>query len=174
MNAHPLPQAQAEETAAEQQPQSQSQSQPQAGPLTGKPVEKVKAPQAKKAASAFRTISEVADELNVQQHVLRFWETKFSQIRPLKRGGGRRYYRPEDVEVLKTIHKLLYSEGYTIKGVQKLFREKGKNQVVEKTPVPQNANQPAAKPESLSRKQRAALEAVADDLRELRDLLKAA
>ncbi len=76
---------------------------------------------AQKAAGAFRTISEVAEELNVEQHVLRFWETKFSHIKPLKRGGGRRYYRPEDVELLKNIHHLLYSEGYTIKGVQKLL-----------------------------------------------------
>lgn len=76
---------------------------------------------AQKSAGAFRTISEVADELGVEQHVLRFWETKFSQIKPLKRGGGRRYYRPEDVELLKNIYNLLYQEGYTIKGVQKLL-----------------------------------------------------
>ena len=76
---------------------------------------------AQKAAGAFRTISEVAEELNVEQHVLRFWENKFSHIKPLKRGGVRRYYRPEDVELLKNIHHLLYSEGYTIKGVQKLL-----------------------------------------------------
>jgi DNA-binding transcriptional MerR regulator len=76
-----------------------------------------------KSASAFRTISEVATELDVPQHVLRFWETKFSQVRPLKRGGGRRYYRPEDVELLRAIRKLLYEEGYTIKGVQRLMRE---------------------------------------------------
>ncbi|HCS23528.1 MAG TPA: MerR family transcriptional regulator [Alphaproteobacteria bacterium] len=81
---------------------------------------KAKAP-AQKSAGAFRTISEVAGELNVEQHVLRFWETKFTQIKPLKRGGGRRYYRPEDVDLLKNIHHLLYSEGYTIKGVQKLL-----------------------------------------------------
>ena len=74
-----------------------------------------------KSPSAFRTISEVAGELKVQQHVLRFWESKFSQIKPLKRGGGRRYYRPEDVELLKNIYHLLYQEGYTIKGVQKLL-----------------------------------------------------
>lgn len=85
----------------------------------------------RKSKNAFRTISEVADELDVQQHVLRFWETKFSQVRPLKRGGGRRYYRPEDVTLLKRIHELLYTEGYTIKGVQKLFRENGKNTVLE-------------------------------------------
>ena len=76
-----------------------------------------------KSATAFRTISEVADELEVPQHVLRFWETKFPQVRPLKRGGGRRYYRPEDVELLRQIRSLLYHEGYTIKGVQRLMRE---------------------------------------------------
>ncbi len=76
-----------------------------------------------KSAAAFRTISEVADELDVQQHVLRFWETKFSQVRPLKRGGGRRYYRPEDVQLLKRIRELLYDDGYTIKGVQRLLRD---------------------------------------------------
>ena len=81
-----------------------------------------------KSAAAFRTISEVSAELNVPQHVLRFWETKFSQLRPLKRGGGRRYYRPEDVELLRRIHRLLYAEGYTIKGVQRLLRApKGTN-----------------------------------------------
>ncbi len=83
----------------------------------------------KKAQGAFRTISEVADDLDVQQHVLRFWETKFSQVKPLKRGGGRRYYRPEDVALLKHIHYLLYTEGYTIKGVQKLLKGQGKNQI---------------------------------------------
>jgi len=76
-----------------------------------------------KSATAFRTISEVSAELDVPQHVLRFWETKFPQIRPLKRGGGRRYYRPEDVDLLRRIQSLLYKEGYTIKGVQRLLRE---------------------------------------------------
>ena len=76
-----------------------------------------------KSAQAFRTISEVATELDVPQHVLRFWETKFTQVKPLKRGGGRRYYRPEDVELLRQIRSLLYHEGYTIKGVQRLMRE---------------------------------------------------
>jgi DNA-binding transcriptional MerR regulator len=76
-----------------------------------------------KSASAFRTISEVARDLDVPQHVLRFWESKFSQVKPLKRGGGRRYYRPEDVELLRSIRTLLYRDGYTIKGVQKLMRE---------------------------------------------------
>ena len=79
-----------------------------------------KARRGKKSVSAFRTISEVASMLGVQQHVLRFWESKFSQVKPMKRGGGRRYYRPEDVELLQRIHHLLYGEGYTIRGVQKL------------------------------------------------------
>jgi DNA-binding transcriptional MerR regulator len=78
-----------------------------------------------KSAAAFRTISEVSDDLDVPQHVLRFWETKFTQVRPLKRGGGRRYYRPDDIELLRRIRNLLYSDGYTIKGVQKLLREGG-------------------------------------------------
>jgi DNA-binding transcriptional MerR regulator len=78
-----------------------------------------------KSPQAFRTISEIAGELDVPQHVLRFWEAKFSQIRPLRRGGGRRYYRPEDVDLIRGIRRLLYSEGYTIKGVQKVLREQG-------------------------------------------------
>ncbi len=78
-----------------------------------------------KSAAAFRTISEVATELDLPQHVLRFWETKFQQIKPLKRGGGRRYYRPEDVLLLRRIRDLLYMDGYTIKGVQKLLRQSG-------------------------------------------------
>ncbi len=79
----------------------------------------------RKSPDAFRTISEVSDELNVPQHVLRFWESKFSQIRPLKRGGRRRYYRPEDVMLLRGIRRLLYEDGYTIKGVQKVLKERG-------------------------------------------------
>ncbi len=78
-----------------------------------------------KSADAFRTISEVADELRVPQHVLRFWETRFPQIRPLKRAGGRRYYRPADTILLRAIRQLLYEEGYTIKGVQRLLKEQG-------------------------------------------------
>jgi DNA-binding transcriptional MerR regulator len=76
-------------------------------------------------ADAFRTISEVADDLDLPQHVLRFWETRFSQIKPLKRGGGRRYYRPDDVELLRAIRHLLYGEGYTIRGVQRILKEQG-------------------------------------------------
>jgi DNA-binding transcriptional MerR regulator len=82
-----------------------------------------------KSPDAFRTISEVAEELDLPQHVLRFWETRFSQIKPMKRGGGRRYYRPQDVELIKGIRHMLYDQGYTIKGVQKLLRENG-NQFV--------------------------------------------
>ena len=78
-----------------------------------------------KSADAFRTISEVADDLGIPKHVLRFWEVKFAQIRPMKRGGGRRYYRPEDMELLKGIQHLLHRDGYTIKGVQKILREQG-------------------------------------------------
>lgn len=78
-----------------------------------------------KSEAAFRTISEVAKELDLPQHVLRFWETRFSQLKPLKRGGGRRYYRPEDMQLLRRIRDLLYMDGYTIKGVQKLLRESG-------------------------------------------------
>ena len=78
-----------------------------------------------KSAAAFRTISEVASDLDLPQHVLRFWETKFPQVKPLKRGGGRRYYRPDDVQLLVRIRDLLYVDGYTIKGVQKLLRQSG-------------------------------------------------
>lgn len=84
-----------------------------------------------KSADAYRTISEVSDDLDVPQHVLRFWETKFAQIRPLKRAGGRRYYRPEDVRLLTRIRDLLYTEGYTIRGVQRLLKDKGVKAVVE-------------------------------------------
>jgi DNA-binding transcriptional MerR regulator len=104
-----------------------------------------------KSSTAFRTISEVAQELDVPQHVLRFWETRFSQIRPLKRGGGRRYYRPEDVALLKVIRELLYSEGYTIKGVQKLMRDgalKGRlaQAGLEEAAADTHAEAPAEKP----------------------------
>lgn len=151
-----------------------------------------------KAPSAFRTISEVADELAVPQHVLRFWETKFTQIKPLKRGGGRRYYRPEDVALLKRIHNLLYTEGYTIKGVQKLLKGQGKAQVAAAVAqAPAIAAVPAAAPRGgmnaeallakvdeavaeqpkgqkapLSSKQRAILEAMLGDLKDLRDMIR--
>jgi DNA-binding transcriptional MerR regulator len=82
-----------------------------------------------KSPDAFRTISEAADELDLPQHVLRFWETRFSTIKPLKRGGGRRYYRPEDVLLLKGIRHLLYDQGFTIKGVQKILKDQGPRHV---------------------------------------------
>ena len=78
-----------------------------------------------KAPDAFRTISEVADELDLPQHVLRFWESRFHEIKPMKRGGGRRYYRPDDIDLLRGIRHLLYGEGYTIRGVQRILREQG-------------------------------------------------
>lgn len=84
-----------------------------------------------KSPEAFRTISEVATDLDVPKHVLRFWEGKFSQLRPLKRGGGRRYYRPEDVNLLRGIRQLLYEERYTIKGVQRILREQGVRYVMQ-------------------------------------------
>jgi DNA-binding transcriptional MerR regulator len=84
-----------------------------------------------KSPDAFRTISEVAEDLDLPQHVLRFWETRFNQIRPMKRGGGRRYYRPDDVELLRGIRHLLYGEGYTIKGVQRILKEQGVRFVME-------------------------------------------
>ncbi len=114
-----------------------------------------------KSAAAFRTISEVAEDLDVPQHVLRFWETKFSQVRPLKRGGGRRYYRPEDVDLLRHIRDLLYTEGYTIKGVQRLLRESG-GRAAEET----------GEGEGLTAAQRRELKALKDELMALRDLLK--
>jgi DNA-binding transcriptional MerR regulator len=83
-----------------------------------------------KSPDAFRTISEVAEEINVPQHVLRFWETKFTQIKPMKRAGGRRYYRPSDVELVRGIRVLLYGEGYTIRGVQRILKAEGVGYVV--------------------------------------------
>jgi DNA-binding transcriptional MerR regulator len=96
-----------------------------------------------KGPEAFRTISEAAEELNVPQHVLRFWETKFAFIRPMKRAGGRRFYRPSDIAVLKGVRRLLHDEGYTIKGVQRLHREQGVNRLVA---AGEGANVPQAPP----------------------------
>jgi DNA-binding transcriptional MerR regulator len=100
----------------------------------------------KKAPNAFRTISEVADDLHIPQHVLRFWETKFPQVNPLKRGGGRRYYRPDDILLLRRIADLLYTQGYTIKGVQRLLREGG-GQLSEDIPPPTADERAAAEAE---------------------------
>lgn len=104
---------------------------------------------ARKAPNAFRTISEVADELHIPQHVLRFWETRFAQVKPLKRGGGRRYYRPDDIALLRRISDLLYTQGYTIKGVQRLLREGG-GRLAEEIPPPSAAEQAAAAAERAS------------------------
>ncbi|MSP48800.1 MAG: MerR family transcriptional regulator [Alphaproteobacteria bacterium] len=133
-----------------------------------------------KSASAFRTISEVAEDLDVPSHVLRFWETKFSQIRPLKRGGGRRYYRPEDVELLRRIRQLLYRDGYTIKGVQRLLRDRSSDGAGEveppaspetpPPPPPVRAQLPQAAPVPKAMPPRD-LAAVADELAELKRLL---
>ncbi|MDA8049516.1 MAG: MerR family transcriptional regulator [Rhodospirillales bacterium] len=98
---------------------------------------------ARKAPNAFRTISEVADELHIPQHVLRFWETRFPQVKPLKRGGGRRYYRPDDIALVRRISELLYIQGYTIKGVQRLLREGG-GRLGEEIPPPSPAEISAA------------------------------
>jgi DNA-binding transcriptional MerR regulator len=98
-----------------------------------------------KSPDAFRTISEVAEELNVPQHVLRFWESRFREIKPLKRGGGRRYYRPDDIGLLRGIHHLLYGEGYTIRGVQRILRDQGVRfvQTVWQPGAPRPAYQPS-------------------------------
>jgi DNA-binding transcriptional MerR regulator len=138
-----------------------------------------------KSAAAFRTISEVAADLDVPPHVLRFWESKFSQIKPLKRGGGRRYYRPEDIELLRRIRTLLYRDGYTIKGVQKLLRSPGVRAVAaEELPAEASPPEPApaaAEPEAtlsapgagpqLDAERRAAVAAAIDELSELRQWL---
>ncbi len=137
----------------------------------------------KKASGAFRTISEVADMLDVQQHVLRFWETKFSQVRPMKRGGGRRYYRPEDVALLQRIHHLLYTEGYTIKGVQKLLKGQGKSQIIAEaksandetqvraTKVASTQAEPAGT-KKLSDNERSVLEVMLEELKAMRSMIK--
>ncbi|MBU1377889.1 MAG: MerR family transcriptional regulator [Alphaproteobacteria bacterium] len=117
-----------------------------------------------KGPEAFRTISEAADELHVPQHVLRFWETKFSFIKPMKRAGGRRFYRPADITVLHGVRRLLHDEGYTIKGVQKLHREQGLKHLVaagEGTPAPAAPSEkPAAAPPKSSGDKSALLEAL--------------
>jgi DNA-binding transcriptional MerR regulator len=111
-----------------------------------------------KSPDAFRTISEVAQSLDLPQHVLRFWESRFPQIKPLKRGGGRRYYRPDDVELLRAIKHLLYDEGYTIKGVQRLFKEQGARALATKSQI-EDAVAPTSPPQAV-------LEEVEDDVPE--------
>jgi DNA-binding transcriptional MerR regulator len=136
-----------------------------------------------KAPGAFRTISEVATDLSVPQHVLRFWESKFQQIRPLKRGGGRRYYRPEDVQLLNSIKDLLYNQGFTIRGVQKLLREGGRSPLARsasiETHLPSSVSSlhtpmaPAQQqPRGLSAEKRREVEGVLGELKALRELLR--
>ncbi|HWI29107.1 MAG TPA: MerR family transcriptional regulator [Stellaceae bacterium] len=125
---------------------------------------------AAKSAEAFRTISEVAQELEVPQHVLRFWESRFPQVKPLKRAGGRRYYRPDDVVLLRRIRQCLYDQGYTIKGVQKLLREgalKGEG-ALPRPPAPP----PAAAARAKEASPRTVLLEIRRELQELRELLK--
>jgi DNA-binding transcriptional MerR regulator len=137
----------------------------------------------KKAPNAFRTISEVADELHIPQHVLRFWETKFPQVKPLKRGGGRRYYRPEDVTLLRRIRQCLYEDGYTIKGVQRLLREgqlKPPEQPESAAPVEEEETSlaPTTLPLPLAANDRADVKSLLRDIRkelaDLRELLRKA
>lgn len=134
-----------------------------------------------KAPGAFRTISEVATNLDVPQHVLRFWESKFQQVRPLKRGGGRRYYRPEDVDLLTSIKDLLYNQGFTIRGVQKLLKESGRAPLVRlstmessRAPVEAAVN-PTVSPVQklgLPSSARREIESVLTELKSLRELLR--
>jgi len=135
---------------------------------------------ATKSAAAFRTISEVAGELALPQHVLRFWESKFPAIRPMKRGGGRRYYRPEDVALLTRIRDLLHVEGYTIKGVQKLLRESGGRLKTVSAPLDRGASplpgaleppRPGAKGNDFTADTRAELRSLLGELEELRATL---
>lgn len=123
-----------------------------------------------KSPDAFRTIREVSEELDVPQHVLRFWETKFNQVRPLKRGGGRRYYRPEDIDLLRRIRSLLHADGYTIRGVQKLMRETG-GKVLASATENNHATAPQAADGSNSKTGDRA-QAIFDELETLRDMLR--
>jgi DNA-binding transcriptional MerR regulator len=138
--------------------------------LFGPPPRVASARRGPKSAEAFRTISEVADELEVPQHVLRFWESKFPQVKPLKRAGGRRYYRPDDVVLLRRIRQCLYDQGYTIKGVQKLLREGA----LKADDAPRNV--PPIMPPRVAKsdKLRTALVEIREELVMLRDLLRKA
>ena len=126
-----------------------------------------------KSPGAFRTISEVSNDLEVPPHVLRFWETKFPQIKPLKRGGGRRYYRPEDVALLRQIRQLLYNDGYTIKGVQRLLKEGALKNTAQLSVA--TANEPDKQKQlqnsTTSSQEKAALRSIIDELQSLRKLL---
>jgi len=128
-------------------------------------------PRPKKAATAFRTISEVAEDLHIPQHVLRFWETKFPQLKPLKRGGGRRYYRPEDIGLLKRVGDLLYTQGYTIKGVQRLLRD---GDLPEPAAPPETLELPLPAPETPATRRAAALRAAIGEIEAILADLRAA
>ncbi len=131
-----------------------------------------------KAVGAFRTISEVASGLDVPQHVLRFWESKFQQIKPLKRGGGRRYYRPEDVDLLTNIKDLLYNQGFTIRGVQKILKDGTRRSLTGSPPIASTLASPVASPvvlapaRGLPPEKRLAIENVVRELKALRELLR--
>ena len=126
-----------------------------------------------KSPGAFRTISEVSNALEVPPHVLRFWETKFPQIKPLKRGGGRRYYRPEDVSLLRQIRQLLYNDGYTIKGVQRLLKEGAQKNTDQLGFVATNESYEQKQPQNstTSSQEKATLRSIVDELRSLSKLL---
>ena len=126
-----------------------------------------------KSAFAFRTISEVSKELQVPTHVLRFWEAKFSSIKPLKRGGGRRYYRPEDLDLLRKIKSLLYEDGYTIKGVQKLLKDQNKEVPdLIKALSPSEILRGRDNQEDLTVSKKEQIKEIVDELEELRDYLR--
>ena len=126
-----------------------------------------------KSPGAFRTISEVSNDLEVPPHVLRFWETKFPQIKPLKRGGGRRYYRPEDVSLLRQIRQLLHNDGYTIKGVQRLLKEGALKNTTQLGAMTANESDEQKQPQNstTSSQEKAALRLIVDELQALRKLL---
>ena len=126
-----------------------------------------------KSPGAFRTISEVSNDLEVPPHVLRFWETKFSQIKPLKRGGGRRYYRPEDVALLRQIRQLLYNDGYTIKGVQRLLKEGALKNTAQLGVATANEPDEQKQPQNstVCSQEKATLRSIVDELQSLRKLL---
>ena len=126
-----------------------------------------------KSPGAFRTISEVSNDLEVPPHVLRFWETKFPQIKPLKRGGGRRYYRPEDVALLRQIRQLLYNDGYTIKGVQRLIKEGALKNTAQLgvTTAMETDQQQRPQNSTTGSREKAALRSIVDELQSLRKLV---
>lgn len=160
--------------------------------MTGMPIEDEDAPEPggvdapgrallpEKEPGAFRTIGEVAEDLDLPQHVLRFWETRFTQVRPLKRGGNRRYYRPDDVDLLRGIRRLLYGQGYTIRGAQRILRERGMRfvqavgrgeQIAPAFVETDHEPEPETAPPPLGRADRASLTAVLDELRACRQRL---